>query len=208
MSRKTEDFLDRAYGLKSLEDAMSFYSEWAGDYDEQMEGKLNYVAPRQAAEQLARHLNGRSARIVDIGCGTGLTSLYLHRHGFRDMDGIDLADAMLERARSRDIYHALIKADLTQPLALEDASYDAAISSGTFTLGHVGSEPIDEIFRILRSDALFACTIHRDIWQPLGFAAKFAQLEADGKLEIVEIEQGHFFSHLEPAAKYCVFRKV
>lgn len=207
MTRKTEDFLDQAYGLKSLEDAMAFYTEWAGDYDDQMEGRLNYVAPRQAADQLARHLTGTTARVIDIGCGTGLTSFYLHRHGFRDLDGIDLADAMLERAAARGIYRSLIKADLTQTLNLEDAVYDAAISSGTFTLGHVGSEPISEIFRILKPGALFACTIHRDIWQPLGFAAAFGRMEADGEIETIEIEQGHFFSHLEPVAKYCVFRK-
>ena len=109
---------------------------------------------------------------------------------------------------ARGIYRALIKADLTQPLDLEDGVYDAAISSGTFTLGHVGSEPIAEIFRILRHGALFACTIHRDIWQPLGFEAKFMKLETDGAIETVEVEQGHFFTHLEPAARYCVFRKL
>ncbi len=208
MSRKTEDFLDRAYGLGSLEDAMAFYNEWAGDYDEQMEDKLNYVAPRLCAEHLGRHLDGKDTAIVDIGCGTGLTSHYLHRQGFGVLDGIDLADAMLERSRARGIYRTLIKADLTGPLDIADGTYGAAISSGVFTLGHVGSEPIAEILRILAPGGLFACTIHRDIWQPLGFEDKFKRAEADGILERVEIEQGHFFTHLEPVAMYCVFRMM
>ena len=208
MSRKTEDFLERAYGLRSLEDAMAFYDEWAGDYDEEMEGRLNYVAPRQCAEHLGRYLHDKSTSVVDIGCGTGLTSHYLHRQGFTVLDGIDLADAMLERSRERGIYRTLTKADLTGPLEIPDGFYGAAISSGVFTLGHVGSEPIPEILRILAPGGVFACTIHRDIWQPLGFEDKLHRAEADGILERVDVESGHFFTHLEPVAMYCVFRKL
>ena len=208
MSDKTEDFLDRAYGLKSLEDAMAFYEEWAGDYDEQMEDKLNYVAPRQCAEHLGRHLSDKDAVILDAGCGTGLTSFYLHKQGFTVLDGIDFADAMLEKSRERGIYRTLTKADLTQPLDIADGTYGAAVSSGVFTLGHVGSEPVPEILRVLAPGAPFACTIHREIWQPMGFEERFRQAEADGLIEQVEIERGHFFTHLEPVAMYCLFRKT
>ncbi len=208
MSHKDKEFLSGAYGLKTLEEAMAFYGEWAHDYDEQMEDKLNYVAPRQCAEQLGRHLSDTTAQVIDIGCGTGLTGLYLHNQGFATIDGIDLAGAMLEQAGKRGFYRTLIKADLTQPLDIPDATYDAALSSGTFTLGHVGSEPIPEILRILKPGALFACTIHEDIWQRLGFEEKFNAAQADGRLETVEIEQGYFFTHLEPIAMYCVFRRL
>ena len=187
---------------------MAFYNEWAGDYDEQMEQKLNYVAPRQCAEHLGRHLENRGAEIVDAGCGTGLTSLYLKKQGFETFDGIDLSDSMLEKSKQRGIYRALIKADLTRPLDIPDGAYDAAISSGTFTLGHVGSEPIPEILRIVKPGGLFACTIHQDIWSRLGFEEKFEQAASDGIAETVEIEQGHFFTHLEPVAMYCVFRRL
>ena len=203
-----DDFLEQAYELKDLEDAMAFYQRWADDYDQEMEGNLQYIAPKQAADHLARFVEDRSTAILDAGCGTGLTSHYLAEQGFETFDGIDLNDAMLERSRARGIYRRLIKADLTQPLAIDDESYGAAISSGTFTLGHVGPEPIPEIFRVLKPGACFACTVHRDIWTPQGFEAAFGSLEAEGTIRTVDMVEGRFFAHLEPAAKYCVFQKL
>lgn len=208
MSHRDKEFLAGAYGLDSLEEAMAFYNEWAADYDEQMEAKLNYVAPRRCAEHLARHLGDTSTSVVDIGCGTGLTGLYLYNKGFGTIDGIDLADAMLAEAGKRGFYRNLIKADLTEPLDIPDAAYGAAMSSGTFTLGHVGSEPVPEILRILEPGGLFACTIHADIWGPKGFEEKFRAAEAEGRLEFVAIERGHFFTHLDPVAMYCIFRRL
>ncbi|MGI9414213.1 MAG: class I SAM-dependent DNA methyltransferase, partial [Hyphomicrobiales bacterium] len=180
MADGKDDFLKQAYGLQDLEDAMAFYQRWADDYDQQMEGNLQYVAPRQTAEHLARFVDDRSVAVLDIGCGTGLTSHYLAEQGFETFDGLDFNEAMLERAGTRGIYRALIRADLTRPLEIDDESYGAAISSGTFTLGHVGPEPIPEIFRVLRSGAYFACTVHRDIWRAQGFEAAFAALETAG----------------------------
>jgi predicted TPR repeat methyltransferase len=139
------DFLSGAYGLDGLEDAMAFYDTWADEYDEQMEGRLNYVAPRECAEHLADYVKDRSSAILDVGCGTGLTSHYLKELGFSVFDGIDITPAMLERSAERGIYRNLIEADITKPLSLEDGAYDAAISSGTFTLGHVGAEPQDRL---------------------------------------------------------------
>lgn len=208
MTKKPDNFLDQAYGLKDLADAMSFYESWAGDYDAEMEGRLNYVAPRHCAEHFSEFVEDTSAAILDAGCGTGLTSLYLSELGFTTFDGIDITPAMLERSKERGIYRRLIEADLTQPLLLADASYDAAISSGTFTQGHVGPQPIVEIFRVLKPGSIFACTIHRDIWEPQGFAEAFGALEASGTIETVDMKTGHFFTHLEPTAKYCVFRKA
>ena len=208
MPGKKGDFLSQAYGLDGLDDAMAFYDAWADDYDAEMEERLNYVAPRQCAEHFAQYVDDRTAAVLDLGCGTGLTALYLKQLGFETFDGIDITPAMIERSRARGIYRSLIEADLTKPLAISDATYDAAISSGTFTRGHVGAEPIGEIFRVLKPGAVFACTIHRDIWEPKGFAAAFSALRDAGAAETLDVRQGHFFSHLEPAALYCVFRKL
>ena len=136
--RKSDPFLQQAYGLKDLEAAMSFYDQWAEQYDDQMEQKLGYIAPRFMAERLAAFVADKSTPVLDVGCGTGLTSQYLSGLGFEHFDGIDITPRMLERARERGIYRTLTEADVTQPLDLASGSYDAIISSGTFTLGHVG----------------------------------------------------------------------
>ena len=51
---------------------------------------------------------------------------------------------MLEKAAEKGVYRKLIEADLTATLPLDDRSYAAVVSTGTFTLGHVGTEAMDE----------------------------------------------------------------
>ena len=206
-NRHEDAFLSGAYGLRDLPSAMAFYDEWAGEYDTRMEEVLGYVAPRQMAEHLARFVPDRGAEILDAGCGTGLTSHYLSALEFSIFDGIDLNKAMLDHAQRRGIYRDLIHADLTKPLDLETASYDAVISSGTFTLGHVGAEPIPELVRVLRPGGVLGCTVHRDIWEPKGFAETFDTYERQNVLVAIERVAGEFFTGLGETALYCVFRK-
>ena len=206
--RLADAFLTGAYGLGGLDDALRFYAEWADGYDARMEDRLGYVAPRVTAERLATHLDDRSAVILDVGCGTGLTCQYLADLGFTTFDGIDITPEMIVKSRERGIYRELFEADITKPLDMPAGAYDAAISSGTFTLGHVGSEPIPEIARVLKTGALFACSIHTDIWRAKGFEARFADLEAAGAMRSVDFYLDEFFTGLGKTAMYCVFERL
>ena len=204
----SREFLEQAYTLETLEDAMTFYSEWAGDYDAQMEDGLGYVAPRMIATKLADAMTDRDGHVLDVGCGTGLTSRYLHDMGIKLLDGIDINAAMLEEAAKRGLFATLREADITMPLDIADETYDAVICSGTFTLGHVGAEALDELVRVLKSNGHFACTVHRDVFEPKGFRSAFDRLEGDGTLERVERSEGPFFKDKAHDALYCVYRKA
>ncbi len=206
--RLADAFLTGAYGLDGLDDALRFYAEWAERYDERMEDRLGYIAPRVMAERLAARLDDPSAVIIDVGCGTGLTCQYLAERGFTTFDGIDITPEMILKSRERGIYRDLYQADITEPLDMADAAYDAAISSGTFTLGHVGAEPIPEIVRVLKPGALLACSIHTDIWQAKGFEAEFDALEAAGAMRAVDIHLDEFFTGLGKTGMYCIFERL
>lgn len=201
-------FVSGAYDLKDSDDAQSFYKLWADDYEGHMVGELGYCSPRLVAERLTRHLSDTNAEILDVGCGTGLTSDHLHEQGFGKVDGVDLTDAMLAKARARGIYRNLIRADLTKPIDLPDACYDAMVSSGTFTCGHVGPEPFDELVRLLRPGGLISFSVHVDIWEAQGFKAALDVLVAERKLELVEMELDKFFEPLEPAGWFFVYRRT
>ncbi|MGI9522650.1 MAG: hypothetical protein ACR2PG_13480, partial [Hyphomicrobiaceae bacterium] len=105
-------------------------------------------------------------------------------------------------------YRRLIEADITEPLDLMSSSYDAIISSGTFTLGHVGCEPIPELVRVLSSGGFFGCTVHTDLWTVGGFEKKFIELQGRGLIRTVERTTGEFFAGLGETALYCVFQKM
>lgn len=205
---KAEAFLSEAYALDSGADAVAFYDRWADDYDTQVEHGLHYVAPGKIAAALARHQDPGDGAVLDVGCGTGLTGQCLAKLGLSVIDGIDLSAAMLAKAREKRIYRCLIEADLNAPLDLEAAGYAAVISSGTFTMGHVGPRPIDGLLRLITSGGYFACTVHAKVWDDMGFSAKFAALEDAGAVRRVEQYLSEYFAGGDKIAWYCVFQKV
>jgi predicted TPR repeat methyltransferase len=207
-SRHSNEFLQQAYALHDLQQARQFYERWARDYDTEMEGQLRYVAPRLLAEILSEHAPGdATAEVLDVGCGTGLTSHYLRELGYALFDGIDITKEMLDRARERGIYRALHEADITKPIALKDAQYDVVVSSGTFTLGHVDSQPLPELLRVLKPNGYLACTVHKDLWEAQGFRGQFEQFADDGVLVEREFRRGEFFEGLGETALYCIYQK-
>ncbi len=201
------DFVDEAYRIEDEASMVDFYRKWAEDYDRQMLQELQYVSPTEIARLLAAHLPDSNSEIFDVGCGTGLTSTYLAAAGYRNLDGIDLSPDMVRVAAERGIYRELIVGDLNQPLERDDNCYDGIVSSGTFTHGHVGPEPLGEIFRVMRPGGILACTVHQDLWQPMGFAACFDQLTQDGTAECLALELGRYFADREPEGWFCVYRK-
>jgi len=202
------EFVDEAYHLHGAEDMAGFYRKWAEDYDREMLDKLGYTSPFTIAGMLARHLPRTDAAILDIGCGTGLTCRLLAERGYERLDGIDLSREMLQVARERGIYRHLLQVDVNQPLPLESASYDGVISSGTFTHGHVGPEPLAEIFRALKPGGILACTVHLDLWQSMGFEERFEKLAGEGVAEQIHLETDSYYRDRPPEGWFCVYRKV
>jgi len=153
------------------------------------------------------HILHTDLEVLDIGCGTGLTGLHVANSGITALDGLDLSGEMIKVARSRDIYRRLIVADLNQPLTLEDNSYDAVVSSGTFTHGHVGPEPLGEIFRLLRAGGLLVCTVHFDLWHNKGFDAVFASLMSRGVIKCIALREGPYYADQDAEGWFCVYQK-
>ena len=65
-------------------------------------------------------------------------------------------------------------ADLTRHLDLPDAAYSGIVAAGTFTTGHVGPEAFDELMRVAAPGATFTVSVHSDVYETGGFAARFA----------------------------------
>ena len=200
-------FVDEAYHLEDETSMVDFYRKWATEYDHEMLDQLGYTSPTKIARQLSDQLPDTDAAVFDIGCGTGLTCTFLAEKGYTKLDGIDISPDMIRVAGERGIYRELLVGDVNQALERDDASYDAVISSGTFTHGHVGPAPIDEIFRILKPDGILACTVHLDLWEALGFRSKFAALVEQGIAQLINAEQGSYYKDGPVEGWFCSYRK-
>jgi hypothetical protein len=119
---------------------------------------------------------------------------------------------MLGQAATKKIYRALTEVDVTQPLALGEATYDGILSVGTFTHGHLGPEPIRALVRLGTSDALFAIGVNAEHFDQLGFGALFDELESSGSItnvmfEKIRIYDGTPGEHADALATVALFQR-
>jgi len=176
--------LRRVYALAGdLDETRSVYADWARSYDTDTTEGMGYVAPGIAAAALA-DLVGPEARILDAGCGTGLVGEELKRRGVGEIDGIDLSEGMLEVAARKEVYRNLAVADMTRPLNIAPDTYDAAISVGVFTSGHVGPSAIADIARVVKPGAPIVLTVHENVWEKEGYGDHLEAMEAEGTLKV------------------------
>jgi SAM-dependent methyltransferase len=200
--------LDEAYDINGPDDARKMYGDWARTYDTSFGQAWGYIAPREIAAILKAEFAG--GEILDIGAGTGLVAEHLRG---LTVDALDITPEMLRVAEGKGLYRQLIEADLTGPLAIADGSYDAVISCGTFTHGHVGPECFPELLRITRPGALFVCGTIPAVLDGAGFGSALARLVATGRIEPVRfrdipIYEGADHPHKDDRGLVMVFRRM
>lgn len=197
---------DRVLNASSLDELMAAYDEWAAKYDHDLLDEMGYVAPMIASNLLENCLADKGAHILDAGCGTGIVGGLLHAHGYNHIDGLDYSPAMLERAGAKNIYSTLHHGDLTQPLVIAADTYDAIISVGTFTCGHVGPAAFDELVRIVRPGGYVCFTVREEAWEEENYRAKVGELEHRGRWELQEQLTADYIRQEGARCKVCLYK--
>ena len=164
------------------------YDQWAHTYDADLEEGFDWNGHIRSVEVFAKFVDSQS-RVMDIGCGTGLAAGQLAARGFTHMDGFDMSEGMLAQARLLDIYGDLKIGVLGEPLNYATDSYDAAIASGVFSVGHAPASGWDEVARIIKPGGYFVLTLRPDIFESLGFQDKETELANSGKWDLIDVTQ-------------------
>ena len=109
------------------------FDGFAGAFDRKLVDGLGYQAPAEAARVLSPWLETRGGlRVVDLGCGTGLSGAIV-RGKAACLVGVDLSAGMLAKAGERGIYDRLEQADIVSFLAgCAPASFDLALALDVF----------------------------------------------------------------------------
>ena len=139
----------------------SVFEKYASTFDAHLE-RLGYRAPQLLAAALAPLLGVPKGTldILDAGCGTGLCGP-LFRSYARRLEGVDLAEAMLAKARERDVYDALTAVELTAFLAARAAAYDVILSADTLVYFGDLAAVAAAAAVALRGDGIFAFSLER-----------------------------------------------
>jgi predicted TPR repeat methyltransferase len=140
------------------------FDGYSARFDQHLVGQLKYRVPRRVAEIVRqRHPDGR-LDLLDLGCGTGLTGVYLGKVDGA-LVGVDLSGGMLEQARRHGIYTHLRQRDLREELAESAAeSYDCVVANDVFIyVGDLGAV-IPAAARVLRRGGalIFSCETAAD----------------------------------------------
>ena len=161
--------LDDAYSLKTPQDNKNLYAKWAATYESDFVANQGYQHPKVIAELFDAHLPDLNTA-VDIGTGTGLVGQYLSklRPGLI-IDGIDISPEMLAEASKKKIYRNLYERDLTKSVENVAAPYDALITIGTFTHGHLGPETLLNLFPLIKEDGFFVIAVNEKFFHQQGF---------------------------------------
>ncbi|HZF77605.1 MAG TPA: methyltransferase domain-containing protein [Acetobacteraceae bacterium] len=116
------------------------FDGYAARFDADLVGRLGYRTP-EALAALLREAGvpaDGSLRVLDLGCGTGLSGVAL-RPFARRMEGLDLSPRMLAEAERRGIYAALHEADLTEWLPTRRGAFDLVVAADVLNyLGDLG----------------------------------------------------------------------
>lgn len=112
------------------------FSQYAPHYDNHLSQTLQYQVPEKLVALLEQHLPQAysSLNILDIGCGSGLMAQAIQNYA-KTMDGIDLAESMLELCQQKQCYQHLWQGDFCE-LVLEQC-YDLLIAADVFP--YIGS---------------------------------------------------------------------
>lgn len=197
-----------AYAVVTPQDNKLLYAKWADSYDTAFVEGNRYRYPRAVAEHFAKVVpESIGQSFVDVGCGTGFVGVHIAflRPPCR-IDGFDISPEMLAQARNKlrvdstPVYANLIEADLTQPLSIPSNGYDAMLSAGTFTHGHLGPEVFQVLLPLVRVGGWFVIGANAEHFAARGFADMFAETVRAGlitqpdlhKIQVYEEGSPHF----------------
>jgi ubiquinone/menaquinone biosynthesis C-methylase UbiE len=205
--------LEDAYGVKSPDDNVRLYHDWAETYDAEFAVSRGYVYPAKLARLFAERAGKTDIPVLDVGAGTGLVAEALAKISTVPVDAIDISVDMLDVSREKGLYQDYLEADLTGPLDIVDAHYGAIVSAGTFTHGHVSPVALNELLRIARPGALFCLGINATAFDKYGFGSAFAALNGKGEISPVEFVLQNYYDnatdeHAADMAYTAVFRKT
>ncbi|MEH6591834.1 MAG: tetratricopeptide repeat protein [Halioglobus sp.] len=173
----------------------NFFDAFATNFEKQLVEVLEYHSPqflRAAFSKVVPHIDLFSTAL-DVGCGTGLCGV-----AFRDItesiDGVDISEKMLEKAREKRLYRNLWSGDVLDVLTSVEEKYRLVIAADVFI--YIGNlEPIfNALAQQMSADAYFT------------FSTEHA---TDGELSLEKsLRYTHSRAYIERIAKASGFEVV
>lgn len=153
--------------------------------------EAQYRAPVRVGEVMAELFHEgkkrRSAKVLDVGAGTGLCGQVLHELGFSHIDAIDGSAMSLELSKARGVYQhiypeVLVKGEKIE--SLPESTYDALVSAGAFYPGLMDAEVLRSLLYCMKKGGkmIIVSSHHGD--EGDGMRQTLKQMESEGLVEV------------------------
>ena len=203
MNKDVDEKLD-IYKITTSKELLKYYQDWTkkNKYNQDMID-LEYTAPKKAVLLLKKYSLNNKCKILDAGCGTGLVGSELKKNGFTNIEGVDFSQNMLDLI-PKDTYKNVQKIDLNKSLKFESNNFDVVMCVGTFTYGHVKSEALNELIRIIKSGGLICFSINEGIYEKYGFDKKIEELSKNKLWNVKEFFKSNYIVNKNVNAWLCL----
>ena len=199
---KLYDSLDLSES-KNKKKLLDIYQKWAALYDKDNDDELGTVSQPNSVQIFQRYVKDKSKYIIDVGCGTGLVGLQLKKLGYKNFDGVDISQEMIDIAIDRG-YASLFLGNLNETLPIKSNQYEAAICVGVFTHGHVGPSRLEELTRIVKPGGILCFTVNEDVYESYGFDEAIKSQELAGVWKVLELSKKDYMMKKNVKGLYCI----
>jgi predicted TPR repeat methyltransferase len=182
------------------------YDEWADSYDQDLVEDLEYVAHREAGKLFTEQVPDRSARILDVACGTGLVGEYLKSEGYQFLDGADFSIEMLTRAKDRQIYQSTLQHDFTQSADIENL-YDALICVGMFSFTIPKISDMYHVVNCVKPGGYCVITVNGAAWNQLDLEPEVHKVADQHKFTIESIQTAEYIRRESIDSRVLIIRR-
>lgn len=156
-----------------IEEIEAEFDESADGY-EQSSKDWNYRGAEDGAAFFIQ-LVEPTARVVDVGCGSGLVGRELAKAGFSALCGCDISASMLEIAHEKAVYSCgLHKADI-RAIPFANNAFDAMICIAVLTYSNDLEQNFREFERVIRPGGTIVFSHRVDLERKHGFSEALAR---------------------------------
>jgi predicted TPR repeat methyltransferase len=173
----------------------TLFDAYAPTFETHLAKTLGYNLPERLLEALSPFLpqSGRFASVLDLGCGTGLVGA-VFKDAAEAIDGVDLAPAMVEAAKSKQIYRSLRVGDLAGTMRADPAfagPYQLVIAADVFIYIAALETVFSAVRQRLPAGGLFAFSVEETDQGPVDIRSSGRIAHAKG--HILELARTHGF---------------
>ncbi len=200
-----DGFLQRVYDLQTQSETDAYYTEWAKTYDREL-AENGYRSPERCAQALARYVQA-DARILDVGCGTGLSGRALANAGFTNISGRDVNAAMLEVAHASGSYREVTVSDPADPFPFKPGTYAAVAAIGVIGIGAAPASLLGEAVDALEAGGHLVFSYNDHALADPVFVAALDEALSSGRVEQVFSEHGPHIEALGTTSTVFVLQR-